>query len=91
MLLCVEKIKASVNPNTFYALMDANRPIDILFFGNTNRHRQAVYADFLKLGKKHNLNIQFHMTYGLFGSHLDLQINRAKVNADHDDVINFGI
>lgn len=78
----VEKIKTTVSPESFYTLMDAYRPIDILFFGNVNPHRSEIHTEFRKLAKQHNLRIEFHMSYGLFGSHLNLLISQAKVTTD---------
>jgi hypothetical protein len=59
--------------------MDAHRDIDILFYGNSNAHRQAVFTVFTELARIHNLRIEFLMDYDLFGSRRESLIDQAKV------------
>ena len=66
----------------FFAEMDTNRRIDILFFGNTNPHREFIRAEFQKLASVYNIRVEFFMKYDLFGSHLENVIDQAKVGID---------
>lgn len=74
-----DKIVSKLPTSVFYSQMDANRRIDILFFGNTNEHREALFSEFSELAKKNNLRVEFMMNYDLFGSHRDNLIDQAKV------------
>ena len=59
--------------------LDSMRPIDILFFGSSNPHRNDVYESFQSLAEDHGLNIKFFMDYSFFGHERELAIHQAKV------------
>ncbi len=60
-------------------LKDHSRPIDILFYGNTNPHREKVWKMFEKLAQEHHLRIEFHLNYKAFGFIKESLIDQAKV------------
>lgn len=68
-----------MSTDDFYSQMDASRPIDILFYGNSNEHREALFTEFTSMAKSNNLRIEFKMSYNLFGSHKESLIDQAKV------------
>lgn len=74
-----DKIADKVPSTVFYSEMDSNRRIDILFYGNSNEHREAMFAEFTELAQQNNLRIEFMMNYNLFGSHRESLIDQAKV------------
>jgi hypothetical protein len=74
-----ENIAAKVSAREFYSEMDANRRIDILFYGNSNEHRETLFLEFTELAKTHNLRIEFMMNISLFGSYRESLIDQAKV------------
>ena len=59
--------------------MDKARPIDVLFYGSENEHRNNMLEVFTRLGSEHGLRIEFAMNYSLFGSHLESAVDQSKV------------
>lgn len=72
---------AKMSADHFYAQLDHSRGIDILFYGNSNEHREEVFAEFSQLAITHNLRVEFRMGYNLFGSYRDGLIDQAKVSS----------
>ncbi len=58
---------------------DRSRPIDILFYGSLNPHREKVWKMFEKLAQENNLRIEFHLDYKAFGFVKETLIDQAKV------------
>jgi len=59
--------------------LDDMRPIDLLFFGSSNPHRETMHEKFQQLAKEHNLHIVFFMDYAFFGPERELAIQQAKI------------
>jgi hypothetical protein len=59
--------------------LDAMRPIDVLFFGSSNPHRDSVHDHFRQLAQENNLNVVFFMDYDFFGNERELAIQQAKI------------
>ena len=56
-----------------------HQPIDILFFGNSNPHRDRVREEFERMAQIMNWRVEFHTDYTLFGSKRDIMIDLSKV------------
>lgn len=59
--------------------LDEMRPIDVLFFGSSNPHRNDVYEKFQRFGEEHDWNIKFFMDYAFFGPEREIAIQQSKV------------
>ena len=59
--------------------LDDMRPIDILFFGSSNAHRDAVYDQFKQLAAEHHIHISFYMDYAFFGAEREVAIQQSKI------------
>lgn len=59
--------------------LDAMRPIDILFFGASNPHRDYVHKLFRQLAEEKKLNVKFYFDYAFFGVERELAIQQSKI------------
>ena len=60
--------------------VDLSRPIDVLFYGGKNPHREQVKRIIeRKLVEEHGLRVVFAMDYNLFGIAREVAIENAKV------------
>lgn len=59
---------------------DLSRPIDILFYGYQNPHREKVRKMFEKLAEENDLHIRFYLNYTAFGLVKETLIDQAKVS-----------
>jgi hypothetical protein len=71
--------KTMVSAAKTLADLDSMRPIDLLFFGSSNAHRDEVHESFRQAAAQHNLRIAFFMDYDFFGAERELAIQQAKV------------
>lgn len=65
--------------STIDKISQKHQPIDILFFGNSNPHRESVRDEFMRAAKEMNWRVEFYMDYSLFGSKRDILIDLSKV------------
>jgi hypothetical protein len=59
----------------------SHQPIDILFLGSHNSHREKVHKMFLNLEKEENLKIRFYFQYDAFDFARETLIDQAKVGS----------
>ena len=60
---------------------ESHHPIDILFLGSHNSHRERVQRMFQKLASKEDLRIDFHFQYDSFDFVRENLIDQAKVSS----------
>lgn len=59
---------------------ESHHPIDILFLGSHNTHRERVKLMFQKLASEEDLRIDFHFQYDGFDFVRENLIDQAKVS-----------
>jgi hypothetical protein len=59
--------------------VNSHQPIDILFLGSHNSHREKVHQMFLKLAEEEELNVGFYFRYDAFDFARETLIDQAKV------------
>ena len=59
--------------------VDASQPIDILFYGSSNPHRERLKQIFDELAALLDLRVEFHLDYGAFDLERDSLVERSKV------------
>lgn len=58
---------------------DSHQPIDILFLGSYNLHREIIRQKFLQLSRDYNIRVDFHFQYDAFEFARENLIDQAKV------------
>lgn len=68
-------------PDSYSATnIDTSQPIDILFYGSSNPHRERIKLQFDQLAALLDLRVEFHLDYGAFDLERDSLVERSKVS-----------
>jgi hypothetical protein len=59
--------------------LDSSRPIDVLFYGSSNPHREELRKEFQQIAAENNLRVLFRLDYDVFDLVRDSLVEQSKV------------